>query len=233
MHNIVRSREFSRGHSPSKIPETEPLNPPRFMKNTVEEPPITSIGQLDPDAWYTYTDYLRWRFVERVELIKGRLMRMSPAPSSTHQRVSAFLHYVLYGFFRGQRCQVFAAPFDVRLPVGKKEGQVTTVVQPDLCVICDPGKIDEQGCNGAPDLVVEILSPGNGEREMGIKFEVYQEAGVLEYWIVDPSKHVVLQYVRNEAGIFTSLTPVTEGAELRSAVFTDLRFPLGEVFRVV
>ena len=200
------------------------------MKNTVEEPPITSIGQLDPDAWYTYTDYLRWRFVERVELIKGRLMRMSPAPSSTHQRVSAFLHYVLYGFFRGQRCQVFAAPFDVRLPVGKKEGQVTTVVQPDLCVICDPGKIDEQGCNGAPDLVVEILSPGNGEREMGIKFEVYQEAGVLEYWIVDPSKHVVLQYVRNEAGIFTSLAPVTEGAELRSAVFTDLRFPLGEVF---
>ena len=200
------------------------------MKNSVEEPPITSIGQLDPDAWYTYTDYLRWRFVERVELIRGKLMRMSPAPSSTHQRVSITLSGLLWQFFRGQRCQVFAAPFDVRLPVGKKEGQVTTVVQPDLCVICDPAKIDEQGCNGAPDLVVEILSSGNGEREMGIKFQVYQEAGVLEYWIVDPAKHVVLQYVRNEAGIFIGLAPVMAGEELRSAAFTNLRFLLGEVF---
>ena len=200
------------------------------MKNTVEEPPITSLGQLDPDALYTYADYLRWRFVERVELIKGKLMRMSPAPSSTHQRISASLHYALYGFFRGQRCQVFAAPFDVRLPLGNKDGQVTTVVQPDLCIICDPGKIDEQGCNGAPDLVVEILSPGNSKREMGDKFQVYQEAGVLEYWIVDPAERIVLTWVRNDEGLFIGQAPVTDDDELRSVMFPDLCIPAGEIF---
>jgi len=201
------------------------------MKNTVEEPPITSLGQLDPDGWYTYADYLRWRFVERVELIRGKLMRMSPAPSSKHQRISVQLSGLFWQFLRGRRCQVFTAPFDVRLPAGSKDGQVTTVVQPDLCIICDPGKIDEQGCNGAPDLVVEILSPGNGKREMGDKFQVYQEAGVLEYWIVDPAEHIVLPWLLNESGIFVGLAPITDEGELCSAVFPDLRIPAGEIFR--
>ncbi|MDV7396126.1 Uma2 family endonuclease, partial [Arthrospira platensis SPKY1] len=104
-------------------------------------------------------------------------------------------------FFHKKPCQVFHAPFDVRLPK-KGQPEVYTVVQPDLCVVCDQGKLDEKGCMGAPDLVVEILSPGNTHREMREKYEVYEEAGVKEYWLVSPWDKTVLVYVLNEEGIF-------------------------------
>ncbi|MBK8878888.1 MAG: Uma2 family endonuclease [Haliscomenobacter sp.] len=196
---------------------------------TVEEP-ILHLSQLDPEGIYTYADYLRWQFEDRVELIRGQLMKMSPAPSSSHQSVSVSLTGQFWQFFRQKPCQVFAAPFDVRLPISKKKGQITTVVQPDLCVICDPAKIDERGCLGAPDLVVEILSPGNSKREMRIKFDVYQEAGVREYWMVHPLDRMVMVYVLNENGRFIGLQPVTDDTELRPAIFPDLVIDLKEVF---
>lgn len=122
------------------------------------EEPIISYGQLNPDGEYTYWDYLKWQFEERVELIRGKIFKMSPAPGSLNQRVSFKLGVALDKCFQGKSCSIFAAPFDVRLPIpsAKKD---TTVVQPDLCVICDPTKIDERGCKGAPDLVIEIVSP--------------------------------------------------------------------------
>ena len=145
---------------------------------------ITSLDQLDPDGTYTYADYLLWQFQERVELLRGKIRQMS-APSVKHQRISIRFSRLLANALWQTPYQVFAAPFDVRLLQTREDNQVTTVVQPDLCVICDSSKLDDRGCNGAPDLIIiEILSPGNSRTEMKDKFELYQEAGVLEYWVV-------------------------------------------------
>ena len=149
---------------------------------------ITQLEQLNPNGYYTYADYILWKFQERVELFKGHIFPMA-APSVTHQRVSSILHVQIANFLKGRNCDVFSAPFDVRLPLPLERAtdhKVDTVVQPDLCVVCDESKLDKRGCVGAPDLVVEILSEGNSSREMKAKFELYQNAGVSEYWIIDP-----------------------------------------------
>ncbi len=154
---------------------------------------ITSLEQLDLTKAYTFKDYLSWRFQERVELLRGYIAKMSPAPTSTHQIISSNLHYNLGYFLQKKSCKVIAAPFDVYLPSIKGEGE--TVVQPDLCVICDKTKIKKQGCVGSPDLVIEILSLGNSRREMTQKFQIYEQAGVREYWVVYPYEQVVHQYI--------------------------------------
>lgn len=193
------------------------------------EVPITDISQLDPDGKYTYADYLLWKFKERVELVRGRLFKMTPAPNTIHQRISHELDRQLGNFFHKHPCQVFHAPFDVRLPK-KGKPDIYTVVQPDLCVICDPRKLDEKGCLGPPDLIVEILSPGNTHREMREKYEVYEEAGVKEYWIVNPMEKIVLVYVLNEKKIFIGLQPLTDEQTLETRLFPGLKVPLGELF---
>ena len=106
---------------------------------------------------------------------------------------------------------------------------VYTVIQPDLCVICDPDKIDNRGCVGAPDLVIEILSPGNTKKEMGIKFDLYEENGVREYWMVEPSEKVIYVYVLQNQK-FIGLKPFTEDDEISPVLFPELRFSVKEVF---
>lgn len=193
---------------------------------------ITNLSQLDLNATYSYADYLKWQFQERVELLRGKILKMTPAPSVRHQRIAGNLYYQVRSTFQEQPCHVYFAPFDVRLYNRKKlrkaSKEIFTVVQPDLCVICDETKLDEQGCNGAPDLVIEVLSPGNSKREMNEKFELYEEAGVREYWLVQPADEVVLIYVLNEAERYIGLRPATEVAQ--SAIFPELRVDLGEVF---
>lgn len=192
---------------------------------------ITDITELDLNGTYTYADYLLWQFKDRVELIKGKIFKMSPAPSTQHQKISGKLHLRIGGFFENHYCQAFFAPFDVRLP---KKGQsltdqkIYTVVQPDLCVICDESKLDERGCLGAPDLIVEILSPGNSKTEMLNKFELYQESGVREYWLVEPSQNAVLVYVLNDAGEYVGLKPAVESVQ--STIFPDLKIDLSRIF---
>jgi Uma2 family endonuclease len=200
------------------------------MKAAALSNPIQNFSDLDPEGSYTYADYLLWKFKERVELIRGRLHLISPAPSRMHQRISQLLNRSLLNFFYKKKCQVYAAPFDVRLPVNRQKGEDTTVVQPDLCVICDESKLDDQGCAGAPDLIVEILSPGNSKEEMKDKFEVYQEAGVREYWLVNPSNKVTLVYILDETGKFIGLAPVTDEDPLRSHIFPELVIDLKEIF---
>lgn len=156
-------------------------------------PPITSLSQLDLNKRYTYADYLTWQFDELVELIKGRVFRMSPAPQSAHQTISFNIGGLIHQLVRGKTCRGFAAPFDVRLTTASPNGeaQITTVVQPDLCVVCDPTKIDRKGCLGAPDWIIEILSPGNPSHDTKNKFDLYEESGVGEYWIVFPGEQTV------------------------------------------
>ena len=159
--------------------------------------PITQLSQLDLSKAYTYADYLSWRFEELVELVKGRLRRPMSAPTPLHQQYSINLATEIRQFLKGQPCRAYHAPFDVRLTrhTGTADAQVTTVVQPDICVVCDLSKIDKRGCLGAPDWIVEIVSPGNTGRDTKIKFDLYEESGVSEYWIVYPGLKSVAIYV--------------------------------------
>ncbi|MBO9591920.1 MAG: Uma2 family endonuclease [Niabella sp.] len=206
-------------------------------ENKVEEPfvpygAITSLDQLDLSGRYSYADYFRWKFQERVELLRGWIHKMSPAPSPKHQLISGNLFWEFKSFLKDKPCNVFAAPFDVRLPDSKKQKRdelVFTVVQPDICVICDAEKIDDRGCIGAPDLVIEILSPGNTQKEMGIKFDLYEESGVKEYWLVEPQDKVILVYLLKD-GKFQGIKPFIETDEISSAVLPELKFSVRTIF---
>ncbi len=193
---------------------------------------ITKFEDLDLTKQYSYADYLTWQFQERLELIKGHIYKMTPAPARRHQQIVWNITGLFWEKFKKGPCKVYQAPFDVRLP---KKGQVSdkqtfTVVQPDLCVICDLNKLDDRGCVGAPDLVVEILSPGNTKKEMKQKFDVYQEAGVKEYWLVQPDDRNVFQYVLNEDGIYIGLHPLTDEDILVSRAFPDFEIELAQLF---
>ncbi len=190
---------------------------------------ITEFSQLDLSKTYSYFDYLQWKFEERVELFKGKVFKMSPAPASRHQRLLNKIGTPLSLYLEGKSCEVFYAPFDVRLQRNTDDKKSITVVQPDISVICDPTKIDERGCNGAPDLVVEILSPGNSKKEMKNKFELYEEAGVQEYWIVDPEKEMVLQYLL-ENNSFINHRPLISDDILTSKAIEGFSLDLSKIF---
>ncbi|MFT4153795.1 Uma2 family endonuclease [Parafilimonas sp.] len=166
-----------------------------------DEGEINMVEEPSPDYTYTYADYLKWKFEERLELFKGRIYKLA-ATNTRHQVISMKLQLRIGTFLEKHRCFFFVAPFDVRLPVKnrKKDNEITTVVQPDLGIVCDLSKIDERGCCGAPDLVVEILSPGNSQKEVQLKFELYEEAGVHEYWIINPVEENIVVFILNEGG---------------------------------
>ena len=193
---------------------------------------ITDINQLDVNGTYTYADYLLWRFKEQVELLRGKLFKMSPAPREIHQRVLNEINFELMSFFRNKACRVYPAPFDVRIPAkgtkGTTDNQIYTIVQPDLCVVCDLEKIDGRGCIGAPDLVVEILSPSNSRKDLKDKYEIYQEAGVPEYWIVDPDHQNVLLYVLKD-GKYQNPMNIVEG-NIPSEKFPMLGISTDDIF---
>ncbi|MBC8054874.1 MAG: Uma2 family endonuclease [Sphingobacteriaceae bacterium] len=188
-------------------------------------------SDLDLNKTYSYADYLKWQFDERIELIKGKIFHMIPAPNTIHQRVSGAVFTELYTYLKKMPCSVFSAPFDVRLPKKSLEDNtVYTVVQPDICVICDPLKVDKKGCIGAPDIVVEILSPGNNRKELKNKFEVYEEAGVKEYWIIHPNEQTFLKYSLTKEGKFNAERLLTIGDEITSSILPGFVLNLDEVF---
>lgn len=192
---------------------------------------ITDINQLDMNGSYTYADYLTWQFSEMVELIKGKIYRMSPAPMRYHQQISASITITVGSYFKKNPCSFYAAPFDVRLT--KKttnDKEVTTVVQPDFCVICDESKLDEKGCIGSPDLIVEILSVSTAKKDFNEKFNLYQENGVLEYWIINPDAKVLHQFVLNDEGIFIEKQIYTHQEIVNAAIFSGLNVSLNEIF---
>jgi len=196
---------------------------------------ITQLSQLDLDASYSYADYLTWQLDKAVELIKGKVMLMSPAPNVKHQRISWQLSGALFQYFKNKNCHAFTAPFDVRLLVQKKshkaDKEIHTVVQPDLCVICDPEKLTEQGCLGAPDWIIEILSKGNSKKEMQIKYDLYQENSVTEYWLVYPYEQAVHQFVLDkETHKYQLISMLSEEDIATSHVFPDLTIDLQDVF---
>ncbi len=199
-------------------------------------PTITKLSQLDLKGSYSYADYLTWHLNETVELIKGNVQLMSPAPNVKHQRISWRFSGRLFNYFENKTCSAFAAPFDVRLYNRNQSllanREITTVVQPDICVICDPDKLDEQGCNGAPDWIIEILSKGNSKKEVKTKHALYAESGVKEYWLVFPYEQVINQFVLNGQTDQYQLTNSYAGDDIAVPyIFPDLAIDLEALFK--
>jgi Uma2 family endonuclease len=192
---------------------------------------LSDISLLDFSKTYSYADYLKWEFQDRLELIKGKIYNMSPAPATRHQQISSKIFARIWNYLDGHDCQVFAAPFDVRLPVrSQKNTDVRTVVQPDICVICDSNKIDTKGCLGAPDLIIEILSPGNSKKEMKDKYEVYEESSVKEYWLVDIANECVFVYVLDKTGKYIGLKPFVTEDIIESSTLIGFRISTQDIF---
>ena len=195
---------------------------------------ITDLSQLDLNKTYSYADYLTWQFDDMVELIRGKIVKMSPAPNVCHQSISTDLGRILANYFWRKKCRLFYAPFDVRLYDRRKSillnQDIYTVVQPDLCVICNPELLDKKGCNGAPDWIVEIISRGNSKKEMQTKYALYEEAGVREYWIVYPGELAVHQFVLNENGRYELKNMYSQEDVAVPALFPELEIDLADVF---
>jgi Uma2 family endonuclease len=193
-----------------------------LKRSVVKEPDIT-YGK------YSYADYLSWDMEEMVELINGKVFKKAAAaPRRIHQWLAGNLYTELNQFLKGKKCQAYIAPFDVRLPVkSKRDDKIYTVVQPDICVVCDPEKLDDRGCIGAPDLVVEVLSPGNKQLELQHKYEVYESSGIKEYWIMDPDSQTLLIYTLKD-GKYQASRLMTTGDKAKSSVLEGFELDLGE-----
>ena len=151
------------------------------------------MGALRIERLYTYADYCTWEGDERYELIDGVAYAMSPAPTMEHQSIAGNIFGYIWSFLLGKPCKVFISPFDVRLN-GDGDDDID-VVQPDVVVVCDRSKLDEKGCNGAPDLAVEVVSPSTAHKDTVKKFRAYQRAGVREFWIVDPDRETIMVHI--------------------------------------
>jgi len=197
----------------------------------LNDEPVRQLNDIDASLTYSYASYLNWLFDERVELIKGKIFKMSPAPSSVHQEISGNIFYYLKSFLKKYSCKVFSAPFDVRFPKESiVDRDVYTVLQPDICVICDKSKLDDRGCIGAPDIVIEILSPGNNKTELLNKYLVYEEFGVKEYWVVSQSDQSILIYTLNDLGKFQPSKLFTLSEKITSSVLPGFVLNLDDVF---
>lgn len=189
------------------------------------------IPEKREDKEYSYKDYLNWPDSERWELIGGVAFNMTPAPSRKHQKVLAALLSEIYIFLKGKDCEVYGAPFDVRLPEGgEKDEEIKTVVQPDLVVVCDKSKLDDRGCKGSPDLVVEIVSPSTASKDYIEKLALYERYGVKEYWIVHPADEIVMVYKPVEDRKYGRAEIFARNDKVGVGIFDGLEIDLKEVF---
>ena len=185
---------------------------------------------LPKEERYTFADVLTWDDQARVELIDGAPVMMAP-PSRVHQKISAELGRQLGNYLEGKKCEVYAAPFAVRLfeKAGDRPEDVDTLVEPDLSVICDPNKLDDMGCKGAPDLIIEILSPSTQRHDRLVKYNLYQRAGVREYWIVDPAAESIQSFVLEDSR-YTAAGFGSPGDVLKVNVLDGCFIELSKVF---
>jgi len=180
---------------------------------------------------FSYADYLTWE-EGRWELIDGTPVAMSPTPSRQHQEILGTLFHRMFQFFKDTGCHVYVAPFDVRLPAKTNDADehITTVVQPDISVICDHSKLDDRGCLGAPDLIVEILSPASAAHDLKVKRDLYEKHGVREYWLVHPGDRLLMIYVLDEHGQYGKAAIFSGEDTVRSAVFSEFAFAASVLF---
>ena len=208
---------------------------------TIQKQDLSEIKVAEPKSPYgfTYADYLTWNFKERIELIRGKIFKMSPAPTITHQRISSNIEFIFLCYLKDSHCKCLHAPIDVRLngklfrKKKRRDDEITTVVQPDIIVVCDPEKLkDSRSVDGAPDLVVEILSPGNTRTETKYKFDLYEENGVLEYWVVYPEYQQIYVYLLNEQDVYGKPVIYEANENISSVVLKGLSIPMNELFKL-
>ncbi len=194
---------------------------------------ITSIDDLDFSRRYTIGDYLQWKFDDLVELIRGKVFRMSPAPNIWHQEISTNLFLELgknFQIYRDKKCRIYHAATEVFLVENDKsfeEGNV--VVEPDICIACQPSKKILKGYAGVPDFIVEILSPSNSKRDLIYKYNLYESFGVPEYWIVNPKKRTIQRHILKD-GKYDPLETNREGEIIAPQNFPKLKVKIDTVF---
>ena len=181
---------------------------------------------------YTYDDYKTWPDTERWELIHGIAYAMSPAPKVEHQRLIRMLLTEITHALGSDPCEVLPAPLDVKISARREDDDhdIDSVVQPDLLVVCDSEKLDEDGCNGAPDIIVEVLSPSTSYKEQTEKFSLYEKYGVREYWIVNPKARYVMVYVLKQ-GHYGKPEYLLADEVIKSTVVPEIHIDLAKVWR--
>lgn len=179
---------------------------------------------------YTYEEYLTWSEDERWELLDGVAYNIA-APSRRHQEVSGELFYQIRSYLADKPCRIYTAPFDVRLSEpGGEDGQIIHVVQPDISVICDESKLDEKGCLGSPDLVIEVISPTSISLDYVEKLALYEKNKVKEYWIVHPIDKTVMAFMLGDNDQYGKPGIFTGDNQLKSRVLTEIKIDLKQIF---
>ena len=198
-------------------------------------PPENPMGlPLRDIEHHSYADYVAWPDDARYELIDGIAYAMSPAPTRRHQEVAGEIFRHIAEALEGSPCRPYIAPFDVRLPHGDKadDASIDTVVQPDISVICDRSKLDERGCVGAPDWIIEVLSPGTASHDQIVKRALYERAGVREYWLVHPVDRIVTIYLLDQGAYGRPDVRELVG-ELAPTVLPEVLIPWERVLREI
>lgn len=181
---------------------------------------------------YTYVDYLKWDQEERWELLDGVPYNMSPAPSRKHQECVGELYRRFANYLEGKKCRAFISPFEVCLLVNGAsiDEEIENVVQPDVLIVCDEQKLNERGCKGSPDLVVEVLSPATAKKDRNEKLKLYEQAEINEYWIVDPV-HETIEVLILRDGKYGHAETYSNVDELSVGIFEDLIINLSGIFK--
>jgi Uma2 family endonuclease len=207
----------------------------QYSEQSVVKEPFAMYGTLNLDETirYTYADYLTWLDDKRRELINGFVHLMS-APMRRHAGVSIELIALIRAFIKNKKgkCKVYHAPFDVRLPLhgSVDDNKIYDVVQPDICVICDLSKLDDKGCIGAPDLIIEVLSPSTLKYDWNYKFNLYEAAGVREYWIVNPKEKTATIFLLQPDGKYDLGTVYDNNQKAPVYILEGLEIDLEEIF---
>jgi len=191
--------------------------------------PILNPGK---NGKYTYADYKTWPDDECWEIIDGIAYDMSPSPRRKHQKVSFEISRQIGNALTGKLCEAYNAPMDVKLSAmpEKEDHDIDVVVQPDILVVCNPDKLDEEGCKGAPDWIIEILSPSTAYKDENEKLLLYEKYGVREYWIVQPGAKMVFVYILNDMGKYKKPNVAKEDELINSYAVPDVQIDLSKVF---
>lgn len=181
---------------------------------------------------YTYADYKIWNHGERWEIISGEAWDMSPAPSRNHQWLVMEMGRQFANYLQDKSCQIYPAPFDVFFADENNQAmdKINNIVQPDLTLVCDKKKLNDRGCMGSPDLVIEILSPYTSKKDLDEKFHLYERSGVEEYWVVDPGSCSLQAYSLDESGKYINDIVFVHEGIIRTKFLKDFSINLADLF---
>jgi Uma2 family endonuclease len=182
---------------------------------------------------FSYADYLTWPGNERWEIINGVAYNMSPSPTRKHQKISIKLASKLYNYFEDKTCEVYEAPFDVKFPEDEKDRneEIFNVVQPDILVVCDLDKLEENCCKGAPSIIIEIISPSTASKDFIKKRDLYEKNRVNQYWILDPEEKEIFIFKLNDKGTYNKPEIYTRNYIIKVEGFEGLEIDAGLIFK--